>query len=73
MKLFGLIALFLLLLSTSCQKEVIVPIQENDEFMETRGSSRNPGDCGGDDSGGITDPDDESEEDKIRNKKRKAK
>jgi hypothetical protein len=62
---------FVLLVVTSCQKEAIVPFQESEE-MDVRNSTGNPDDGSGDNSG-ITDPDDESEDDKVKNKKKKAK
>jgi len=72
MKYLSAIALFLLALVSSCTKEVITPIQQSDEIMDTRGSNRNPENNDGE-NGGITDPDNESDEEKVRNRKKKAK
>lgn len=72
MKYFSVISLILAVIATSCTKEIITPVQETDEIMNTRGSSRNPENCDGE-NGGITDPDNESDEEKVRNKKKKAK
>lgn len=72
MKYIISIAFLLVLMTFSCRKEIIVPIQsETEEITQTRGSSRDP--LSGDgDNGGVTDPDDETEDDKIKSKKRKA-
>lgn len=66
------IAFLLILMTFSCRKEIIVPIQsETEEIIPTRGSNRDPISGDGDNSG-VTDPDDETEDDKIKSKKRKA-
>lgn len=70
MKYSALIAILVLLTTFSCQKEIIVPVQqENEEVFNTRGSSRNPTNGEGD-NGSVTDPDNETEDDKIRKKKK---
>jgi hypothetical protein len=71
MKYLSIIGLFFVLVFTACQKEIITPNSEGEEILSTRGSSRNPN-LGDGDNGGITDPDNESEDDKIKNKKKKA-
>jgi hypothetical protein len=58
---------------TGCQKEVFSPINHDCEATVETKCTRNPTDPGDEDGGGITDPDDESDEDKIKNKKKKAK
>lgn len=73
MKIFGLIAFLSVLVLASCQKEIITPSQDS-ELFDTRGGLRNPNDndngCG--ENSGITDPDNELEEDKVKNRKKKA-
>jgi hypothetical protein len=54
----------------SCQKEIIVPIQQDEEeIFNTRGSSRNPFDEDGG-NGSVTDPDNETEDEKVKKKKK---
>lgn len=72
MKVLSLFSIVVLLALTSCNKEVITPIQENESQIDLRSGNRNPDPSGGE-SGGITDPDNESDEEKVRNRKRKAK
>jgi hypothetical protein len=74
MKYFSVIAFLLAVFVSSCTKEIITPIQDADEIMDTRGSTRNPENDGNGngENGGITDPDNESDEEKVRNKKKKA-
>jgi hypothetical protein len=74
MKYSALIAVLSLLTMFSCQKEVIVPVsQDTEEVFNTRGSTRNPTNGeGGGENGSVTDPDNETEDDKIRSKKKKA-
>lgn len=74
MKLRFLILLFSVVILNSCKKEVFVPVDGCYDSMDTRGSIRNPEDNGdnNDDNDGITDPDNEGEEDKVKNKKKKA-
>ncbi len=72
MKFYFFIFAFLTALLFSCKKEVIVPVHEEFEIMSTRGGEAKDPNANGDEFGGITDPDNESEEDKVKNKKRKA-
>jgi len=65
------IAFFLFLTVFSCQKEIIVPNELGaNEIVDTR-SSRNPEGCDGDNNS-VTDPDGETEDDKVKSKKRKV-
>ena len=69
-----LVAITAVLAVSSCQKEIIVPVNaDTDEIMNTRCSTRDPiGDGGGDNNGSVTDPDNETEDDKVKVKKKKA-
>jgi hypothetical protein len=70
---FLLSILFLIFMITSCNKEVIVPISnDSEEVMNTRASGRdNDGLTDDNDSDeGITDPDEESDEDIKKSKKK---
>jgi hypothetical protein len=71
MKILSLLSFAFVLIFASCNKEVIRPVEENENQMELRSGNRNPN-VSGEEGGGITDPDNESEEEKVRNKKRKA-
>jgi hypothetical protein len=71
MKYSVIISFVLLLAMFSCQKEIIVPVHQNtDEVFETR-SGRNPVNNDGG-NGSVTDPDNETEDDKVRKKKKTA-
>ena len=69
-----LVVIMAVLTVSSCKKEIIVPVNaDTDEIMNTRGSTRDPiGDGGGDNNGSVTDPDNETEDDKVKVKKKKA-
>jgi hypothetical protein len=73
MKYLAFIALTVVLTMFSCQKEIIVPVQQGEEeIFNTRGSSRNPFDEDGGNSGNgsVTDPDNETEDEKVKKKKK---
>jgi len=73
MKYLAFIAFTVLLTMFSCKKEIIVPIQQDEEeIMNTRGSIRNQFNDDGGDNGSVTDPDNETEDDKIKKKKKTA-
>lgn len=74
MKARVLIAFFSILVLVSCRKEIIAPVSQETELMNTRGGLRNPKEIGTDSgqNSGITDPDNESDEDKVKNRKKKA-
>lgn len=72
MKYISIISIFFIVFLTSCNKEDIRPNIDSDELMETRGQNRSPENNNGE-GGGITDPDNETEDEKVKNRKRKAK
>lgn len=76
MRFFSFFAFLLVLLFSSCRKEEVTPNVNQSDVMSTRGCDGNPNNDGNNDdnqNSGITDPDSESEEDKIRSKKKKGK